>query len=119
MFYKYIAPALCALAIFFGSIAIASASGTPTIYSAETAHVDGTSLFVSFYGKSQRNADVYFTFEDGQMASHGPCKVHLTMDGMIIADQFGNRLLSLLHVKGDTYTYNYKGETYGLIFTQR
>lgn len=119
MFYKYIAPALCALTIFFGSCAIACASGTPTIYTAETSHVDGTSLFISFYGKSQRNADVYFTFENGDLTNHGPCKVHLCMDGIIIADLYGNRVLSLTHVKGDTYTYNYQGETYGLIFTQR
>ena len=105
--------ALCALSLS------AFSNGGPTIYTAETEHVDGTSLFISFYGKSQRNADVYFTFENGQMASHGPCKVHLQLDGIIIADQFGNRLLSLKHVKGDTYTYNYAGETYGLVFTQR
>ena len=116
---SFFLPALCALAIFFGSCAIALASGTPTIYTAETAHVDGTSLFIAFHGKSQRNADVYFTFADGTLTNHGPCKVHLTMDGIIVADQFGNRILSLKHIKGESYTYNYAGETYGLIFTQR
>ena len=116
--YKYILPALCALAIFFGSCAIACAKGNPVIYTAETQHIDGSSLYVSFSGKSLRDVSVFFTFADGQLASHGPCKLHLTMDGYIIADQFGNRLLSLKHVKGDTYTYNYDGETYGLIFRQ-
>jgi hypothetical protein len=115
MFYKYIAPALCALAIFFGSFAIASAKGTPTPQIGETEHTDGTVLTVEFYGKALRYSTVTFTDADGQ-TTWFDCSAHAMMDGIIIADAEGNRLISLTYVQDNYYTYVYEGSEYGIYF---
>ena len=115
MFYKYILPALCAIAIFFGSFAIAAAKGNPTVLIGETEHVDNSSLTVEFYGKGLRSVTLTMTYTDNQTTWFDG-KAHHMMDGIIIADAEGNRILSLKHVQDNYYTYVYEGESYGIYF---
>ena len=115
MFYKYILPALCALAIFFGSFAIASAKGNPTVLIGETEHIDSSVLTVEFYGKGLRSVTLTMTDTDSQTTWFDG-KAHHMMDGIIIADAEGTRILSLKHVQDNYYTYVYEGESYGIYF---
>ena len=116
MFYKYILPALCALAIFFGSFAIASAKGNDyPVQIGETEHVDGSVLTIEFYGKALRSVTLTMTDSDSQTTFFDG-KAHHMMDGIIIADAEGTRILSLKHVRNNYYTYVYEGESYGIYF---
>lgn len=115
MFYKYILPAFCALAIFFGSFAIASAKGNPTVHIGETEHIDGSVLTIEFYGKAFRDVTLTMTDTDSQTTFFDG-RAHHMMDGIIIADAEGTRILSLKHVRDNYYTYVYEGESYGIYF---